>query len=43
MTPPHPSRLVEVHLLELLFLAEACRQTVAAHFTAVVLYFGYAR
>jgi ribose-phosphate pyrophosphokinase len=34
---------VEAHLLELLFLADACRRAGAAHCTAVVPYFGYAR
>ena len=34
---------VEAHLLELWFLADACRRAGAAHLTAVVPYFGYAR
>jgi len=34
---------VEAHLLELLFLADACRRAGAANLTAVVPYFGYAR
>jgi ribose-phosphate pyrophosphokinase len=34
---------VDPHLLELLFLADACRRAGAAHLTAVVPYFGYAR
>jgi ribose-phosphate pyrophosphokinase len=34
---------VDMHLLELLFLADACRRAGAAHLTAVVPYFGYAR
>ena len=34
---------VETHLLELLFLADACRRAGAAHLTAVIPYFGYAR
>jgi ribose-phosphate pyrophosphokinase len=34
---------VEAHLLELLFLADACRRAGAAHLTAVIPYFGYAR
>lgn len=33
----------EAHLLELFFLADACRRAGAAHLTAVVPYFGYAR
>lgn len=33
----------ETHLLELLFLADACRRAGAAHLTAVIPYFGYAR
>jgi ribose-phosphate pyrophosphokinase len=33
----------EAHLLELWFLADACRRAGAAHLTAVVPYFGYAR
>ena len=34
---------VDTHLLELLFLADACRRAGAAQRTAVVPYFGYAR
>jgi ribose-phosphate pyrophosphokinase len=34
---------VEAHLLELWFLADACRRAGAAHLTALVPYFGYAR
>jgi ribose-phosphate pyrophosphokinase len=34
---------VDPHLLELLFLADACHRAGAAHLTAVVPYFGYAR
>jgi ribose-phosphate pyrophosphokinase len=34
---------VETHLLELLLLADACRRAGAAHLTALVPYFGYAR
>jgi ribose-phosphate pyrophosphokinase len=34
---------VDAHLLELLFLADACRRAGAAQPTAVVPYFGYAR
>jgi ribose-phosphate pyrophosphokinase len=34
---------VEAHLLELWFLADACRRAGAAHLTAIVPYFGYAR
>jgi ribose-phosphate pyrophosphokinase len=34
---------VEIHLLELLLLADTCRWAGAAHLTAVVPYFGYAR
>jgi ribose-phosphate pyrophosphokinase len=34
---------VEAHLLELWFLADACRRAGAAYLTAVVPYFGYAR
>jgi ribose-phosphate pyrophosphokinase len=34
---------VDLHLLELLFLADACRRAGAAQLTAVVPYFGYAR
>jgi ribose-phosphate pyrophosphokinase len=34
---------VEAHLLELLFLADACRRSGAARLTAVLPYFGYAR
>jgi len=41
LQPTSPS--VEAHLLELLFLADACRRAGAAHCTAVVPYFGYAR
>lgn len=37
-TPP-----VDAHLLELLFLTDACRRAGAAHLTAVIPYFGYAR
>jgi ribose-phosphate pyrophosphokinase len=33
----------EAHLLELLFLADACRRSGAARLTAVLPYFGYAR
>ncbi len=41
LQPTSPS--VEAHLLELLFLADACRRAGAVHCTAVVPYFGYAR
>jgi ribose-phosphate pyrophosphokinase len=34
---------VDTHLLELLFLADACRRAGAAQITAMVPYFGYAR
>jgi ribose-phosphate pyrophosphokinase len=34
---------VDTHLLELLFLADACRRAGAAQLTAIVPYFGYAR
>jgi ribose-phosphate pyrophosphokinase len=34
---------VDAHLLELWFLADACRRAGASHLTAVVPYFGYAR
>jgi ribose-phosphate pyrophosphokinase len=34
---------VDLHLLELLFLADACRRAGAARLTAVMPYFGYAR
>ena len=34
---------VDAHLLELLLLADACRRAGAAHLTAIVPYFGYAR
>jgi len=34
---------VDTHLLELLLLADACRRAGAAHLTAVMPYFGYAR
>jgi ribose-phosphate pyrophosphokinase len=34
---------VDEHLLELLFLADACRRAGAIHLTAVIPYFGYAR
>jgi ribose-phosphate pyrophosphokinase len=41
LQPTTPS--VEAHLLELLFLADACRRAGASQCTAVVPYFGYAR
>ena len=34
---------VEAHLFELLLLADACRRAGAAHLTAIMPYFGYAR
>lgn len=34
---------VDAHLVELLALADACRRSAAAHVTAIVPYFGYAR
>ena len=34
---------VEEHLFEMLLLADACRRAGAAHVTALVPYFGYAR
>jgi ribose-phosphate pyrophosphokinase len=34
---------VEQHLVELLFLADACRRSGAARLTAIIPYFGYAR
>ncbi len=34
---------VEEHVMELLLLADACRRAGAAHVTAIVPYFGYAR
>jgi ribose-phosphate pyrophosphokinase len=34
---------VEEHLFELLLLADACRRAGAAHLTAIIPYFGYAR
>ncbi|HEY5012235.1 MAG TPA: ribose-phosphate pyrophosphokinase [Acidimicrobiia bacterium] len=34
---------VDAHLVELVMLADACRRSGAAHITAVVPYFGYAR
>jgi ribose-phosphate pyrophosphokinase len=34
---------VDAHLLELLAIADACRRAAAAHVTAIVPYFGYAR
>jgi ribose-phosphate pyrophosphokinase len=37
------SRPVDEHVLELLFLADACRRAGAARLTVVVPYFGYAR
>ena len=38
-----PSVAVDQHVIELLFLADACRRAGAARLTAVVPYFGYAR
>jgi len=37
------SPLVDEHVMELLFLADACRRAGAARLTAIVPYFGYAR
>jgi len=37
------SPLVETHLLEVLFMADACRRAGAARLTAIIPYFGYAR
>jgi ribose-phosphate pyrophosphokinase len=34
---------VDPHLIELLFLSDACRRAGASHITAVIPYFGYAR
>ncbi|MCZ7572534.1 MAG: ribose-phosphate pyrophosphokinase-like domain-containing protein [Ardenticatenaceae bacterium] len=34
---------VNDHLVELLVMADACRRAAAAHITAIVPYFGYAR
>src|SRR6516225_3065116 len=34
---------IDSHLMELLFLADACRRAGAARLTAIVPYFGYAR
>jgi len=39
---PHEP-LVNDHLIELLALANACRRAAAAHVTAILPYFGYAR
>jgi len=41
MQPTSPP--VEEHLFEMLLLADACRRAGAAHLTALVPYFGYAR